>query len=161
MGLLLKEWKLALIAVLSAVIVLLYNLWQSEVKDFAEFKGAVVVLGQEAEKEAKRVNALHEQTLKETRDEWNKQLPGIRNVAIDNYIRRFPRGLCGSPSGGKVPGSAHGAEASDGTKPERVASGETTGSAEQDTFVAECAKDAGKLRSLRSWVVDNKLPIEK
>lgn len=165
MGFLLSNWKLILIAVLTAACALFFNLWQSEVKAFATFKGEVAALGQAAEQEAKRINDLHARTLKEVNDEWAKKVPKIGSTAIDNYMRRFPRGLCGGSGSGQVPGLAGGAEASDGAKPERVAiDGATTsrsGSTEGDAFISECAKDAAKLKSLRGWVQGNQLPIEK
>lgn len=158
--LLLKNWHFVVIAILAAAVTMFYNLWQGEVKEFAEFKGAIAVLGQEAEKETKRVNELHDKALKETRDEWNKELPKIRTNAVDNYMRRFPNGLCnGSPS--LVPRNAGDPEAPAGTFPERVAPGiATTGDPQTDALISECAKDASKLRSFRSWVAKNNLKSE-
>ncbi len=157
---LLANWKIVLIATLLMSSYYLFNLWRSEVKAFNEFKAAIVVLGKEAEKETKRINDLHDKVLKETSDEWNKQLPKIRDIAIDNYMRRFPRGLCGNTGSSEMPGKTDNTETPNGTKSERVAPGETA-KAGQDDFVVECAKDAGKLKSLRYWVIQNKIPVEK
>lgn len=157
MELLAREWKLVLIAALTALVCLLFWLWQGEVKEFAEFKGAVVVLGKEAEKFAKAENDKHEKALKEAKDEWNKMLPRIRSNAIDNYMQRFPVGLCGNDGGGAVRPSSPVSEGGDGAVGERVA---TTGSEAQDAFVAACAKDAGKLKVVRGWVIRNNLKVE-
>lgn len=158
MGFLISNWQYVAIAALAALAALFANLWQGEVKDFAEFKGAIVVLGQEAEKETKRVNDLHKQALKETNDEWAKKEPTISSNAVANYKRRFPAGLC-NPSPSIVPGHASDPKTSGGAVEERVASGgvPTTGDAKTDTFIAECGKDAAKLKSLREWAAKSNL----
>lgn len=150
---LLMNWKLVAIVILSAALGLMTKLYMSEVRDLAEFKGAIAVLGQEAEKEAKRINDLHAQTLKETNDEWKKQLPGIREGAIDNYMRRFPRGLLGNTCESNVPGSNQAPQGAVGAVGERMAPGETA-------FVKACAVDAGKLRLLREFATKNNLQYE-
>lgn len=165
MPFLINYWQYIVIAILAALVALFANLWQGEVKAFAEYKGAVVALGEAAKEEAKKVNELHAKTLKESRDEWNKSIPRIRETAIDNYMRRFPSGLCNNPNPMRLPGDASGTETSDGAFKERVVVGPnpapSSGSTERDTFISECAKDAGKLKSLRGWVHGNQLTVEK
>lgn len=147
---LLMNWKLVVIVILTAALSLMTKLYMSEVREFAEFKGAIVVLGQEAEKEAKRINDLHAQTLKETNDDWKKRLPSIREGAIDNYMRRFPRGLLGNTCESNVSGSNSATEGAPGAVGERMAAGE-------DAFVKACAVDAAKLKLLREFAAKNNL----
>lgn len=165
MGFVLSNWKLILIAILSALVALFYNLWQGEVHDFAKFQGETEAYGKAAAKRAAWINERNKSVLKEVNNEWEKQVSKIGSTAIDNYMRRFPRGLCGNPGGGGMPGVPNDSETPYGAKPERVAAdGATTsrsGSTEGDAFVSECAKDAAKLKSLRGWVQGNQLPIEK
>lgn len=150
---LLMNWKLVVIVVLSAALGLMTKLYMSEVREFAEFKGAITVLGQEAEKEAKRINDLHAKTLKETNDDWKKRLPDIREGAIDSYMRRFPRGLLGNTCESNVPGSNQATESVPGAVGERMAAGE-------EPFVKACAVDAAKLKLLREFATKNNLQYE-
>lgn len=145
--------KAALVAALILYATVITYFYKSVTEDFAEFKAGIVVLGQEAEKHAKEVNDRHEKTLKENKDAWNKALPSIRENAIDSYMRRFPRGLLGDSCPGQVPGPSGNPGAPDGAVEERMAPGEME-------FISNCAEDAGKLRSLRSWATDNKLKVK-
>ena len=52
MGFVLSNWKLILIAILSALVALFYNLWQGEVHDFAKFQGETEAYGKAAAKRA-------------------------------------------------------------------------------------------------------------
>ncbi|TXH41849.1 MAG: hypothetical protein E6Q97_36800 [Desulfurellales bacterium] len=156
MELLLKEWKVVLILVLTGLLTLTAWLLDREMHAFAEFKAAVVVLGQEAEKETKRVNELHQRTLKETNDEWKKQLPSIREGAIDNYMRRFPRGLLGNSCGGQVPGDASGAKVPDGPAGQPMAPRDP----QQDAFIGACARDAARLGKWQEWATKNQLQAQ-
>ncbi len=155
MELLRKEWKLVLILVLTGLLTLTAWLLNREIHAFAEFKAAVVVLGQEAEKESDRINELHQRTLKETRHEWEKQLPSIRTTAIDNYMRRFPAGLC-NPGGGQVSGDAGGAKVPDGPTGQPVAAGDP----QRDAFIEACARDAARLGKWQGWATKNQLPVK-
>jgi len=167
MEFLLTNWKLIAIAILAALCALLFKLWQGEVRDFAEFKGAIVVLGQEAEKHAKMVEDQQKVALKEARDEWEKALPGLRSAAIDNYMRRFPNGLCGNARGSEMPSTPSNPKGGTGTVEERVVaeSGDKdstprTGSQGQDDFVNACAEDALLRRVIRHWAIKNQLKAE-
>ena len=142
------DLKLIAIAVLATTSLLFAWLWQEETKAFSEFKGAIVVLGQEAEKHAKEVEAKHNQVVKEMTNDWNQRLPSIRSTAVSNYLRRFPNGVLGSPGCGDVPGAPKDSQAPGGAIEERVATGPTDG---QQAFVANCAEDAAVRRQVKEW----------
>lgn len=156
------------IALLAAGNIALGWLWQKEVKEFAEFKGAIVVLGEEAQKHKNQVEAEHKQTAKELKDDWERQLPKIRSAAVDNYKRRFPLGLCRDSGSSPMPGNASSPQALDGTQPERVAPEhpiaapdpiEITDGTQVDDFAAACGEDVLALRQWRAFAVKNKLKV--
>lgn len=55
--LLIANWKYILIAALTATNILFYNLWQGSKEEFVIYQAEVRVLGEEAERKVKEVEA--------------------------------------------------------------------------------------------------------
>lgn len=148
-SLLLTNWKLVLIGLLLASTALFYNLWQGEVKDFAEFKGAIAVLGQEAEKHAKKVEAEHNKVTKEIKDEIPKKIAAARSNAVRNYIASLPvnAGGCTMSTPPNSPKGTDGA-------------GEEPVLACRPGFIEDAAQDAATIGLWQDWARRIGFPIK-
>lgn len=148
---LLANWKLAAIAVLLATTVLLGKLWINEVRSGAAYRATVEQAGRDAKEEADKINAKHEQTVKDVSDAWNKQIQPARDGAVAAYKRRNPVGMrpgCGEV---RLPGYATSAEVPDGAGQEPMAQPDAG-------FIRDCAEDALKIGMWQKFAIDNNLP---
>lgn len=154
MTFLLANWKYILIAALTATNILFYNLWQGSKEGFTTYQTEVRVLGEEAERKAKEVEAHHQKVLEDVSNAWNKQLPAIRQNAVAAYKRRYPNiGLRLPNAGsGKLPGDTNVPQGTNGTSEEQVVVG--TG------FIRDSAEDALKIEMIRKWVRENNIPVK-
>jgi len=140
MTFLLMNWKLVLIAALVASNALTFKLWREEAREYAVFKAGVVVLGQEMEKHAKKVEADNAKTTKEIKDAIPKQIAAARSSAVRNYIASLPV----DSSGGDVSCPPNRAGGTDATGKEPVA-------ACRATFIEDCAQDAAAIGLWQDW----------
>jgi len=146
---LLKNWKLAVIAVLALALGVTFKLWRGEVRDFAVFKAQVEVLGKQAEAEKKRVEAENKRIAKEMSDAWAKNLEVARDNAVRNYAARLRRDAGRSA----VPKPATGAKAPAGAGKEQVAA-----CAPDEQFVRDAAEDAARVEEAREFFQRHKFP---
>lgn len=120
----------------------------------AKYDGLVTstrVLGEAAAADAKRVNELHQQVLKETQNDFNKQLPQVRSGAVAAYRAAHPDRLHGPyPGQGGLPGSAGGVEENDGTGQKCLLDA---------SFITDAAEDALKIDWWQQWARKNNLPV--
>lgn len=151
--LLIANWKYILIAALTATNILFYNLWQGSKEEFVIYQAEVRVLGEEAERKVKEVEANQQKVLEDVSNAWKNQLPKAREDAVDAYKRRYPNfGLRLPTEGGcNLSGTTHSAERSDGTGEEQVVVG--TG------FIQDSAEDALKIELWQEWARQNKIPV--
>lgn len=146
--LLLANWKLVLIGALMAAAALCFKLWRDEARAFAEFKAGIVVLGQEAEKHAKKVAADNAKTTKEIKDAIPKQIAAARGRAVRNYIASLPV----SPGGSGVSATAGGAAGINAAGQEPVA-------ACRPEFIEDAAQDAATIAQWQEWARQIGFPV--
>lgn len=128
-----------------------YMLWQSSASNFTEFRIKIEVEARVAAAEAARIGALHEKTLKETKDDWNKRLPQVRSGAVAAYIAAHPERVLPPTDTGAVPGAGNGPGIPDGTGKECV----------PDTvLIQDCADDALKIFEWQTWARKNELLVK-
>lgn len=154
----LDNWKLVLLAALTAALAGVSYLWIGEVRAFAEYKGVIKQAGKDAEIEKERVEGVHRKTLEDVSNAWNKELPLVADNAVSAYRQRYINGVSIPACANSLPGHAGGPQVHDGAIGERVASGTTT--QPPDSFIAACGKDALKLRRVREWVTGNGLVVK-
>lgn len=153
MMLLIANWKYVLIAALTATTLMFYNLWQGTKEDFTTYKTEVRVLGEEAERKAKEIEAHQQKVLEDVSNAWNSQLPAIRKDAVDAYKRRYPNiGLRIPTEGGCVmPRTTGVPQGANGTSEEQVVVGAG--------FIQDSAQDALTIEMVRKWVRENNIPV--
>lgn len=153
MMLLIANWKYVLIAALTATTLMFYNLWQGSKEDFATYKTEVRVLGEQAERKVKEVEANQQKVLEDVTNEWNKKLPKVREDAVAAYKRRYPNlGLRLPTEGGcSLPGTTNVPQGTNGTGEEQVVVG--------SGFIQDSAQDALKIEMIRKWVRENNIPV--
>lgn len=144
--LLLANWKLVVIGILSALLSLTFAMWRHEVHAFDMFKAQVEVMGKQAEVKKKETEAKQNQILKETGDAWAKNLDAVRNNSVNRYRMR------GGSSGGAMPGLAIRTEKLDGTGKEQLAC--------EPGFIADAAEDAAKVAAWQEWARRLGLPVK-
>lgn len=155
MTFLLANWRyVLLIGILAAGNVLFWNLWQTKSEELVIFKAEVAILGRQAEDRAKEVESHQLKVLEDVSNAWNRQLPAIREDAVDAYKRRYPNiGLRLPNAGsGKVPRVTIDTESSDGAGKEPVV-------ACTDQFISDSAEDSLKIDLWQEWARQNKLPV--
>lgn len=156
MELILANWKLILIAALTALVVFFHQLWMGSEKDLATERAAAAQAAADAITRAKEIKAHYQEIVKDVSLSWDAALPGVRAAAVENYARRFgtaclrPNGdglrLNLSATGHDVPGTAEGAEVPLQEEPERLAT-------EHDAFIRACAEDAQARELTREWAL--------
>lgn len=146
---LLKNWKLAVIAVLALLLAGAVKLWRAEVRDFAVFKAQVEVLGKQAEAEKKRVETENKRIAKEMSDAWAKNLEVARDNAVRNYAARLRRDAGRSA----VPELAAGAKAPAGAGKEQVAT-----CTPDEQFIRDAAEDAARVEEAREFFQRHRFP---
>lgn len=154
---LLENWKALVLAALVAAALSFFGLWRHEVKAFDAFKIEVKALGKQAEIEAKRVNDLHDQTVKDVSNAWNTALPKVRDNAVRNYAAAHPDRVRDA-SCGPVPGHAGGPSSPDGAGKEQMAAGQAC--QPDDQFIRDAAEDALKIGTWQDWARRNSLPVK-
>ena len=145
----LKNWKLAVIAVLALLLAGAVKLWRAEVRDFAIFKAQVEVLGKQAEAEKKRVETENKRIAKEMSDAWAKNL----EVARDNAVRNYAAWVRRDAGRSAVPKPATGAKAPAGASEEQVAAC-TAG----EQFIRDAAEDAARVEEAREFFQRHRFP---
>lgn len=151
--LLIANWKYILIAALTATNILFYNLWQGSKEEFVIYQAEVRVLGEEAERKVKEVEANQQKVLEDVTNEWNKKLPKVREDAVAAYKRRYPNLGLRLPNAGssQMPGTPCIPQGANGTSEEQVVVG--TG------FIQDSAEDALKIEMFQKWVRENNLKV--
>lgn len=128
--------------------------------EFDHFRDVTKLIGEQAQKEAKDTNDLHQKTLEDVSHAWEKELPIARNNAVAAYLARHPVRVLVKPSAscGDLPGTSVDPKGSDGTRQEQMA---TQQACELDTkFVSDCAEDALKVGAFQDIVILNKLTVK-
>lgn len=147
--LLLGNWKLVLIGLLMASTGLFYKLWQDKVDEHNIFKAGIVVLGQEAEKHAKKIEADNALVTKEIRDAIPKQITAARSAAVRRYIASLPV----SPGGSGLSPASNGAGGLDAPGKEPVA-------ACRPGFIEDAAQDAATIGLWQDWARGMGFPVK-
>lgn len=148
--LLLDNWRLFAATVLIGAVVNFYVLWQFEKSDFAEFKLHIEIEARKAEEKAREINALHEKTLKEVKNDYEKKLPSVRAGAVAAYRATHPGWMLPPAGSSQVPGDAGSAEGSNGAGEECVL---------DEPFISDAAEDALKINAWQEWARKNNLQV--
>jgi hypothetical protein len=152
-SILLSNWKLVLIALLTAALALAGNLLLKEREDHVATKTEYRLNLDEAEKARKEVQDRSDSALKKLNDEHTINIRKAKDNAYRNFLARYGDSICVLPQPA-APRSdqadpAGGSETSDGTATERMAS-----------FATDCAIDAGTVKEFQRWVRLNRLLVE-
>lgn len=155
MNFLISNWKYVTIGILLVTSALFFKLWQHEVDEFNLFKAKVEVLGQEAERKAKEIEAKQKQVLEEVKHEFESKLPQVRQEAVDAYKRRYSgngvRLNAGSGQVSRTPGSPQG---TNGTSEKPLVGGTC-----DELFISDSAEDAYRVMLWIDWARKNNLPV--
>ena len=143
-------WRYLVMAALAGTAALFFALWNSSVKEFAEYRAKVAAIGEQQAAETKRINEQHETTLEVVSNAWNDQLPAIRKNAVANYIAATRGGLLPSTDKCALSVNAVRPESLDGSAAECVP---------PESFITNCAEDAGKVMAWQEWARLNDLPV--
>ena len=143
-------WRYLVMAALAGTTALFFALWNSSVKEFAEYRAKVAAIGEQQAAETKRINEQHETTLEVVSNAWNDQLPAIRKNAVANYIAATRGGLLPSTDKCALSVNAVRPESLDGSAAECVP---------PEQFISGCAEDAGKVMAWQEWARLNDLPV--
>jgi hypothetical protein len=148
--LLLANWKLIVIGVLSALVVMFYNLWLGARDDLASFKGQIAQSAADAEAENARMLRVQLANLNVLKVDYEAKLPQVRSDAIANYLARRVRTKPAGETG--VPSTGTGIKVDDGTSKESIP---------DPSFIADCAEDAHRLTAWQQYGRMNHLPIKE
>ena len=143
-------WRYLVMAALAGTAALFFALWNSSVKEFAEYRAKVAAIGEQQAAETKRINEQHETTLEVVSNAWNDQLPAIRKNAVAHYIAAARGGLLPSADKCALSVNAVRPESLDGSAAECVP---------PESFITNCAEDAGKVMAWQEWARLNDLPV--
>lgn len=149
-SLLLANWKLVAIGILSALVMLFYNLWQRKVDEFNVFKAGVEAVGRAAEAEKKRVEETHAKTTKEIKDAIPKQIAAARSNAVKRYIASLPT----YPGGSGLSCAPNSAGGTDATSKESMVGGCRAG------FIEDAAQDATTIGQWQDWARQIGFPVK-
>lgn len=152
--------RIVLVIIIAGALALsgwLGHLWQQAVKDFAEYRGKAEQAAKDAEQRVKEIEAHYQEVVKNVSAAWDASLPGVRETAIENYVRRFgtaarlcPGGAVGLQPQPALPAGEPGAAPAAGVpvreESQQLASGEAA-------FVAGCAEDAAARNSTRELML--------
>lgn len=156
MTFLLSNWKLVLIGILLATNALLWRLWRAEVEHFYTYESQTKVIGEEAERKAREIEASHKIVLQGVKDEFNKQLPKVREDAVANFKRRYVNSLPYNAGGSNLSGTTGVPQGIDGASQEPVDDSATC----PDKFIKDSAEDALTIEMVHKWVHENKIPVK-
>ena len=151
MTFLLSNWKLVLIALLTAALALAGNLLLKERDAHIATKTEYRLKLDEAEKARKEVQDRSDSALKKLNDEHTINIRKAKDNAYRNFLARYGDSICvlPDPARSDKTNPAGGSETSDGTATERMAS-----------YATDCAIDATTVIEFQRWVRLNKLPVE-
>lgn len=157
MTFLLANWKFVIIGILLAGNVLLWNLWRSEVEHFYIYEARIKAVGEEAERKAREVEVRHEVVLQGVKDEFNKQLPKVREDAVANFKRRYANGLSHNSGSSNLPQASVSPQGANGASQEPV---DDSASVCPDEFIQDSAEDALKIQQWQKWTKENQLEVK-
>jgi len=153
-SLLLSNWKLVLIAALTATLAYTGRLLLNEREAHVATKTEYRLKLDEAEAERKAVQDRSDAALKKLNDEHILNLRKAKDNAYKNFLARY-----GDPSICVLPQPA--APRSDQADPAgRTEAPDGAAEGRLAAFATDCAIDAGTVKEFQRWVRLNKLPVE-
>lgn len=156
-NLILKHWRLILIAALVALAGLFFKLWQDTRAEYIAYGAGVDAMGRDALAEKERTEREQKTNLLEVKREFEDRLPEVRAHAVAAYraARRVPANGAGK---GSMPGIAARQPSDDGAREEPLPAG---GTCDDAGFIADAAEDALIREQWRAYCIRNKCPIEQ
>lgn len=143
-----SNWRLIMVGLLIAGNVLFFRLWQDTKAEYIRYGAGVEALGKQAVVDKAKVEADHEQNLKDVKNEFEKNLPDVRAGAVAAYLaaHRVPD-VAGR---GAMPGIASRQPSNDGAGKECVP---------DEAFIADAADDAAKVAEWQEWARLNRFEV--
>lgn len=142
-----KAAPLIVIAILSACLALMTNLYLGKRDELAGFQAKVSQANADQRKALEDLTVQREANLQEVRKDYEAKVPAIRDGAVRAYCLRNPT-LCQPTPACEIPASV---PVDDGTKQEPVAC--------EREFIRAAAEDALKLGAWQDYCKRNNCPV--
>lgn len=142
MTFLFANWKLVVIAILSALLALTFKLWRSEAEAFGRFRGEVAAIGAQAKIQAEARKKEQDKVTKEIGDSYAANMRALRTY-YDGMLKRSGRR--------PMPATAERAESLNGTTSEPPPA---------CADISASSEDALKLHLWQEWARELNLPVK-